>query len=131
MTITLVALTHSELEWPKNFSHGLPLNTYGLIGFESLSRSSRKLQPLMSDTWKDIFQLLRIESHSLFLLKSHNNLYRKTEEKLKYLVSLSTISWRGYLQLLRQSQNSMELLLPFWKNFPSFPNIAADCTWYG
>ena len=33
-----------------------------------------------------------------------------------FFVSLSTVSWRDHLQLLEQSQNSMELLLSFLKN---------------
>jgi len=126
--IALVALIYNELKWLKNFSHGLSLAAYSLIGFEFLLRRFIKLWPLAFDTWNVIFQLLRIELYSLFLLKSHDNLHGKIGKILNFLVSLSTLLWRGHLWLLGQSQNPMELLLFLLKNTL---NIAAGWDWYG
>ena len=127
LIIALVALIYNELKWPKNFSHRLSLATYNLIGFEFLLRRFIKLWPLAFDTWNIIFQLLRIELYSLFLLKSHDNLHGKIGKILNFLVSLSTLLWRSYLWLLGQSQNLMELLSFLLKNTL---NIAADWDWY-
>ena len=126
LTIALVALVHNELEWPKNLSHEPPLAAYSSIEFEFSSRRFIKLWPLVFDAWNDIFQLLRIESYLLFLLKSHNNLHRKIGKILNSLVSLSTLLWRGHLWLLGQSQNSMKLLLFLLKNTLSSLDIAAN-----
>ena len=49
LTIALVALAQSELEWPKYLSHGPPSDINGLTDFKSLSSSSRKLHPLLSN----------------------------------------------------------------------------------
>jgi len=48
--IILVALAYNELECPKYLSHRPSLTTDSSIRFKSLSRSSRKCWPLLSDT---------------------------------------------------------------------------------
>jgi len=47
-----------------------------LVGRLSLSLRSRNFFPLLSDTWKVIFQCYEIELHFSFLLKSHKNAAR-------------------------------------------------------
>ena len=119
----------SELEWPKSLSHRLPFAVDSSTSFRS-SSSSIKCLSLSSDTWKTIFQLLRILLHLFFLLKFYNNLHRKVGKRLNFFISLLTMSWRCHFWLLGQSQNSMRLLLPFLRNSLSSCEIEADCVWY-
>ena len=129
LTITLVALVQSELECPKYLSYVPPLEINGSIGFESSSRSSRKCCSLSSKAWKCIFQLLRMLLHSFFLLKPQEDLHGKMGVRSSFFVSLSTILWRDHLQLLGQSQNSMELLLFCSKESLSSQKIANEWIW--
>jgi len=54
----------------------------------------RNCFPLRSEAWNVIFQTFRMSLLSLFLLKSHEVLLRKSGVGLKALVSLSTALWR-------------------------------------
>jgi len=74
-TIALVALTHSEVEWSKYLSQVLPLEYIGSKDLLLLLRSLRNRCSFSSDTWKIIFHLIRISSHSLFLLKFYDDCY--------------------------------------------------------
>jgi len=78
LVITLDALAHRELEWPKNLSHKLPLEYDGSMGLSSTSTRLRKCFPLVSKAWKVIFQILIKLLHSDFLLKSHNCLQERS-----------------------------------------------------
>jgi len=62
----------------------------------------------------------------IFLLKSQEDLHRKMGVRSNFFVSLSTILWRDHLQLLGQSQNSMELLLFCSKESLSSQKIADE-----
>ena len=59
LMIALVALAHNELEWPKNFSHGLPLTVYSSIEFEfSLRRVSQTSFSLyLHNQWTNFHKL--------------------------------------------------------------------------
>ena len=72
-----------------------------------------------------------ISSHSLFWLKSYEDLHGKIGSRLNFFVSLLTILWRNYLSWLEQSQNSMELWRFLPKNFLSFLEIDYIWIWYG
>ena len=89
--IALVTLAYSELECSKYLSYRLPLTTDSSIGLKLSPKSSRKCQPLLSDTWKSIFQLLRMLSHSFFLLNSYEDLHGKIGVSSNFFISLSTI----------------------------------------
>ena len=65
--MALAAWAHSELEWPKAWSHGPPFAEDGSISLESLSNKSRKCLPFPSDAWKVIFHNLADSSQSTFL----------------------------------------------------------------
>jgi len=110
LTIAFETLVQSELECLKNLSYSPPLEYNGSTGFKFSSRSSKKCWPLLSEAWKIIFQLLRIVSHLLFLLKSYKDLHKKLGTRLNFFIFLSTVLWSVHLQQLGQSQNSMELL---------------------
>ena len=110
LVITLKALAHSELEWPKCLSHGPPLMYDSSIMFSSLSSKSRKCFPFMSDAWKIILHLLARTSHSFFLLKSHDDLQGKSGIGLNNLVSLSTTLWRDQLHQLLETDQPLNLL---------------------
>jgi len=64
----------------------------------SSSSRSRNCFPLRSEAWNVIFQMFRISSLSLFLLKSHEVLLGKSGVGLKALVSLSTALWKDQLR---------------------------------
>ena len=114
LTIALVALVHSEFEWPKCLSHNPPFEKDGSIDQRSSSRRSKKLLPFTSEAWNSIFQVLRILSHSLFLSNSQEDLHRKMGMRSNFFVSLSTIEWRVQFLQLEHSQN----LIEFWWPFP-------------
>ena len=97
----------------------------------SLSTSSRKFLPFISDAWKVIFHLLARSSHLLFLLKSHDDLLGKSGVGLKDFVSTSTALWRDYLHRLGHSQNLIEFSWCWVKNARSSVRIAAECFWEG
>ena len=106
LTMALEALMHSELEWPKYFSHEPPLKYVSSMIFESSSRSSKKFLPLASEAWNVIFQVLRISSHLVFQLNCYEDLHGKIGMRLN---SLSTMLCKNHLSWLGHSQNSMEL----------------------
>ena len=84
LTMALVALAHSEFEWPKYFSHNPPFTYISLILLRSSSRRSIKLN-------------------------SYEDLHGNSSVKLNFLVSLSMTLWSDQLSLLGQSQNLREL----------------------
>jgi len=111
LTMALVALAHSEFKWPKYFSHDLPFTYVDLILLRSSSRRSIKFLPLSSNALNVTLHLLINLSYSFFRLNSHEDLHRNSKVKLNFLVSLTMTLWSDQLSLLRQSQNSRELLL--------------------
>ena len=127
LVIALVARAQSEFKWPNCDSYRPPLEYDGSIGCKSLSKRSRKLLPLKSDAWKDIFHCDRIESHSDFLQKSQEDLYGKDGIDTKFLVSLPTIWWSVHCCLLGQSQNSIWFIESLEKNSLSSAEIAVKC----
>ena len=60
-----------------------------------------------------------------FLLKSQENLHGKIGVRSNFFVSLLTVKYKPYLQWLGQSQNLIELLIPFLKNSLSLQEMAA------
>ena len=115
LVIALVALAHSVFEWPTYWSHVLPLLYIGFKILSLLSTKSRKLFLFRSDAWKVIFQLLMMSSHSDFLLKSQEFLFRKSGVRLNNLNSMSMCLWRFHLHLLGHSQNSIMFSWFLWK----------------
>ena len=130
LMITLVALVYNEFEWPKYWSQEPPLIVDSLRRFDLSLRSSRKFLLLWSNTWKNILHYERMELQSYFLQKSQDDSYRKLDDNLKLLVSLSTKKCSDQFHLLEQSQNSMWLLIFFLKNSLSSLEIAAEWIWY-
>jgi len=130
LTIALIALVHSKLEWLKCFSHNLPLEYIDLMILRLLSRRSRNFLSLLSKAWNIIFHMFVILSHSFFWLKSHEDLQENKGDRLNLLVSLSTISWSDYLSWLGQSQNSRELWQFLLKNSLISLEIAEVWIWY-
>ena len=65
--MALAAQVHSELEWPKAWSHGPPFAEDGSMSLESSSNRSRKCLPFPSDAWNIIFHKLANSSQSAFL----------------------------------------------------------------
>ena len=130
-TITLVTFAYREFKRPKYLSYVPSLEYASSNGFLSLSRSSRKWFLFSSDTWKIIFYKERILLHLFFLLKSHNDLQGYWGHGWNCLVSSLTISWRGHLQWLGHSQNSIELLWFLEKNILNSAKIATTCIWKG
>ena len=107
LVIALDALTHRELEWPKNLSHELPLEYNSSMSLSSTSIRSMKSFPLISKAWKVIFQILIKLLYSDFLLKFHDYLQGRSRMELSDLVSLLTVLWKCHLLWLRYSQNSI------------------------
>ena len=60
------------------------------IGFRLSSNNSRKFLSLKSAAWKSILYCERIESHSFFLQKSHDDLYGNKGMETMFLEFLST-----------------------------------------
>jgi len=81
---------HKEFEWLKTLSQDSSLVQEGLMMLLSLSSRSRNYFPLRSKAWNIIFQMFRMLSLLLFLLKSHEVLLGKSGVGLKTLVSLLT-----------------------------------------
>ena len=107
--ITLEALVHKELKWPKNFNQAPPLIYNSLIILSLPSSKLRNWLPLKSDVWNVIFHLFDTSSHFIFLLKFHNILYGKRGTRLRDFISLSTALYRTQLLRLGHSQYLMEL----------------------
>ena len=129
LTIALVALVHSELEWPKYFSHNFSFKCVGLIMFRLLSRRSGKFLLLSSDAWNVIFHLFKRSSHLFFWLNSYEDLHRNRGVKLNFLVSLYMILWSDQLSWLGQSQNSRELWWFLSKKYLISLEIKAIWVW--
>ena len=129
--IALVALVQSELEWPKVWSHKLPLICNGSSSLLSPSMRSRNCLLFRSDAWNVIFHLLVRSSYFSFLLKSQESLLEYVGVSLKDLVSKSTALWRCHLERLGHSQNLM-WLSRWWKKkkWSSF-RIETTCFWKG
>ena len=117
LVIALVALAHSELEWPTICSHGPPLMYDGLTTLRLSSSSSRKFLPFPLEAWNVIFQSLISSSLSDFLQNSQEILFGKEGVTTKDLESLSTLWWSFHLSLLGHSQNSIELESLVMKKF--------------
>jgi len=79
-----------QVELIKCLSHRLLFAIDSSNGFESSFTRSKKLCPLSSNTWKVILQNLRMFLHSVFLLKFHDNLQEKIDDKLNFPAFLST-----------------------------------------
>ena len=94
----------------------------------SLSKS-RNCFPLRSEAWNVIFQMFRMSSFLLFLLKSHDVLQEKSGVGLKAFDSLLTALWRDQLRWLGHFQNSMKLFQYHRKNFQSSISMATEWTW--
>ena len=94
----------------------------------SLSKS-RNCFPLRSKAWKVIFHIFNMLSHLLFLLKSYNVLLGKSGTGLKALVFLLTILWRDQFRWLGHSQNLMELLWCWRKNWQSLVSMVTEWIW--
>ena len=88
LTIALVALVQSKFKCLKSLSHGLPLTIDSSIGLKLLSTSSRKCFHLLSEAWKNIFQLFTVLLYLFFLLKSQDNLHEKIRVRSNCFVSL-------------------------------------------
>jgi len=129
--ITLEALVHKELKWPKNFNQAPSLIYDSSIILLLPSIKLRNWLSLRSDVWNFIFHLFDISLHSLFLLKSHNILHGKRGVRLKDFVSLSTTLCRTQLLQLGHSQYLMELSWWYKKKVWSSLSIAAAWTWKG
>ena len=106
--IALDALMYNELEWLKYLSHKLPFIYDSFIMLSLLLTKLRKFLPFISDAWKVIFHLLTRLLHSLFLLKSYDDLLGNSRVGLKAFISTSTALWKDYLHQLGHSQNSIE-----------------------
>ena len=113
MVIALVALAYNILEWPIYYSHSLPLLYIGSKILLLLSTSSRKCLLFWSNTWKVIFQLLMMLSHSDFLLKSQEFLIGNSRVRMNNLVSILTCLWSFHSHLLGYSQNS--IVFSWWQ----------------
>ena len=98
--------------------------------FEFSSCRSKKCLSLESEAWNVIFQVLRISSHLLFLLNSHEDLHGNMRTKSKFFISLLTISCKNYLFQLEHSQSLMELWWPLLKKSLSSLEIIKVWTWY-
>jgi len=82
--MTLAARAHSELEWPKTWSHGPPFAEDGSMLLESSSNKSRKCLPFPSDAWKVIFHKLIDSSQSTFChMPSSLSKIKRKEKKNK------------------------------------------------
>ena len=128
--IALVMRAHSELEWPKAWSHGPPLTCDGSMSYSSSSNKSRKWCPFPSNAWKVIFHRLVDSSQSVFLQKSQEILDGYNGVTKNDFESLSTSWWNLYLSLLGHSQNSIEFDLLDEKNVHNSWSIAAEWIWY-
>ena len=131
LVIARVALAHRELKCPKAWSHSPPLIYDSSIILKSLSSKSRKLFPLLSETWKRIFHYLMISSLSVFLQKSHEVLQENMGVGLNDLEFLSMSLWNLHLRWLGYFQNLMELSWLLLKKSCNLLRMAAKCDWSG
>ena len=129
LVIALVTLAQRELEWLKYFSQ-VPLLVYeGSSRLLSLFYKSKNCHLFKSEAWNIIFQVDRISLYLLFLLKSQDNLHEYKDRGLNNLVFSLTTLCSNQLQQLEYSQNLIELLLFWVKNFLSSFRIDTKCIW--